>query len=102
MGYYEPAWDEEGNPEVGSWVKEEPDCVTCCDSGQVMLDDNDVVITGFGSEDPQGTVRPDGCPACNPSPAVAGRQQVRLAAWQADFEAKVAAGLIVLTDEPPF
>ena len=82
--------------------KEEPDCVTCCDSGRAMLDDHDDVITGFGDEEPQGTVREDGCPSCNPSPAVAARQATRYAAWLADRDAQVAAGTLVLTDEPPF
>lgn len=37
MGFYEPSWDDEGNPEVGYWVDEEPDCPACGDTGR--LDD---------------------------------------------------------------
>jgi len=31
MSYYEPSWDEDGNPEVGTWVREEPDN-DCCNT----------------------------------------------------------------------
>lgn len=33
MSHYEPSWDDEGNPAVGTWVKEEPDCPPCGDTG---------------------------------------------------------------------
>jgi hypothetical protein len=47
MGYYEESWDEDGNPEPPEYVKEEPDCPGCNDSG----------VTRRGRR----------CPGCNPS-----------------------------------
>lgn len=95
-------WQEYKDDAAMGPPKEEPDCVTCCDSGRVMLDDTDAVIETYGNAQPQGTVREDGCPACNPSPAVAERQHLRYAAWAAERDAAIAAGTLVLTDEPPF
>jgi hypothetical protein len=81
--------------------REEPNCITCCDSGRVWLDATGRIVDSWDEEAVQ-PVREEGCHDCNPSPEVAAQQEARYAAWVAERDAQIAAGTLVLTDEPPF
>lgn len=88
MSYYEPSWDEDGNPEVGVWVKEEPDCYACNDGG--------CVATGWFLR--LFRIRSVGCPWCNP-----GRLTAATNRWRV-YLRRLAQPIrrVEYTDEAPF
>jgi hypothetical protein len=99
MGYVEIDYDEDGNPDGSTWVKEEPDCGECCDSGHIAVP---------AAGQPDGTDLFDvatcttTCPGCNSSPEQAAVNEARARAYDAEFAARVARGEASYDDEPPF
>lgn len=82
-----PIEDDPGWP-----VKEEPNCYTCCDTGQVPQGED-----GSGTE--QWTYV--NCPDCRPTPEQQAAQAVEFEARRVEWEQAVANGEIV-PDESPF
>lgn len=88
MGY-ETFYDEDGRAET-VFVREEPDCHACCDTGVLAVN---AAGEGVSMYDESAVARTN-CPECSPTPA-------QIAAATAEYERRVAAGEI--TDgEAPF
>lgn len=85
---YEIDYDEDGRPEE-VYVKEEPDCYTCCDTGTVSVNAAGEMVP-WTPETGEAN-----CPECSPTEA-------QMNAQQAELAARVASGEAGLDDEAPF